>query len=258
MARLWRAAGLHGGLVVGEEAVVNVEQFSLGSRRMRNVRQAVNRTHNAGVKVTIGELTAAEAEALQPILNDWLDGARERGFAMNLDKILTPRSGTLVAIAYAATGEPIAFARFALAAEGRVITLDVAPRGQNASNGVAERLIVEMVEYAKAHGAREVSLNFAAMRWILEKDGLVPQTGALLLRAFDRWIEISSLNRFCAKFDPQWRARSLLMQSWWQFGWVVAGAVGAELTPTRILAQTTPQPADNDLPADVCGAHRSK
>jgi lysylphosphatidylglycerol synthetase-like protein (DUF2156 family) len=258
MSRLWRAAGLHGGLVVGEEAVLDVDQFSLSSRRMRNLRQAVNRTRNAGVKVTVGELTPTEAEALRPILADWLGGSHERGFAMNLDKILTPRPGTLVAIAYASTGEPMAFARFGVAAEGRVITLDVAPRGHNASNGVAERLIVEMVGYAKAHGAREVSLNFAAMRWILEKDGVMPSAGAFMLRAFDRWIEIASLNRFCAKFDPQWRARSLLMQSWSQFGWVVAGAVGAEFTPARIPAQATPETADHDLPVDVCAAHRSK
>src|SRR5262249_15854387 len=151
-APLWRVAGLRAGLVIGEEAVLDVDAFSLSSRRMRNVRQAVNRTHNSGIKVSIGPLTHEEAERLRPILDPWLDGARERGFSMNLDHILTPRPDTLVAVAQDADGDPVAFARFALAAEGRVITLDVAPRGQTASNGVAERLIVEMLEYGKAHG----------------------------------------------------------------------------------------------------------
>ena len=218
---------------IGEEAIVDTEAFTLSSRRMRNVRQAVNRTHNAGVKVTISELSAQDAADLQPILDDWLRGAQERGFAMNLDKILTPRPDCLIATAYSSDGEPVAFARFAVAADGQVITLDVAPRGNAATNGVAERLIVEMVEYAKAHGAREVSLNFAAMRWAFDGQGLVPEAAAVLLRTFDRWIEIASLNRFCAKFNPSWRARSLMMRSWSQLIWVVAAAVRAELSPAR-------------------------
>ncbi len=233
MRSVWSQAGLRG-MRVGEEAVVDLEAFTLTSRRMRNVRQAVNRTHNAGVRVTIGRLTEAEAERLRPVLDQWLNGSRERGFAMNLDRILMPNPDCLVATAYGPDGDPVAFARFALAAEGRVVTLDVAPRGTDATNGVAERLIVEMVEYAKAHGASEVSLNFAALRWILETQGVLPQTAAMLLRGFDRWIEIASLNRFCAKFNPSWRARSLMMQSWSQLVWVAAATVRAELAPARI------------------------
>jgi len=231
---LWQAEGNLRGMRIGEEAIVDTEAFTLSSRRMRNVRQAVNRTHNAGVKVVISELSAQDAADLQPILYDWLRGSKERGFAMNLDNILTPRPDCLIATAYSSDGVPVAFARFAVAAHGQIITLDVAPRGGAATNGVAERLIVEMVEYARAHGAREVSLNFAAMRWAFDGQGLVPETAAVLLKAFDRWIEIASLNRFCAKFDPSWRARSLMMRSWSQLIWVVAAAVRAELSPARM------------------------
>src|SRR5690349_3108188 len=52
----WSGHHLHG-FVFGDEAVLDVATFSLGSRRRRNVRQAVQRTHNAGVKVTVGPLT---------------------------------------------------------------------------------------------------------------------------------------------------------------------------------------------------------
>jgi lysyl-tRNA synthetase class 2 len=257
MRTVWHDAGLRG-MRIGEEAVVDAEAFSLASRRMRNVRQAVNRTHNAGVKVTIRELSAEDAEDLRPILDEWLGGTRERGFAMNLDKILTPRPDCLIATAYSPEGEPVAFARFALAADGQVITLDVAPRGSSASNGVAERLIVEMVEYAKAHGAREVSLNFAAMRWAFDAEGLVPEATALFLRTFDRWIEIASLNRFCAKFNPNWRSRSLMMRSWSQLIWVIAAAVRAEFAPPQVRAGVpAPRPVDEPdaLPDGIVTNH---
>jgi lysylphosphatidylglycerol synthetase-like protein (DUF2156 family) len=235
MAPLWRQHGLHG-LHIGDEAVLDVNEFSLASRRMRNVRQAVNRTRNAGVTVSIGSLTGQLAERLRPVLDQWLGGRRERGFAMNLDAILRPRPDCLFAVAYAAGGEAVAFARFAICADGSIFTLDVAPRGILAPNGVAERMIVEVVDYARAHNAREVSLNFAAFRWVFDAPGPMARTSAALLHAFDRWIEIASLNRFCEKFQPRWRARSLLTPSWAQMGWVAAAAVRAELVPRQRTA----------------------
>lgn len=230
IAPLWRRHGMRG-LHIGDEAVLDVDEFGLASRRMRNVRQAVNRTRNAGVTVTIGRLTGELADELRPVLDQWLGSRRERGFAMNLDAILDPRPDCLFAVAYVADGEAVAFARFAVCADGSIYTLDVAPRGILSPNGVAERMIVEVVDYARAHGAREVSLNFAAFRWVFDAPGAVARTSAALLHAFDQWIEIASLNRFCEKFHPRWRARNLLTPSWPQLGWVAAAAVRAELVP---------------------------
>jgi lysyl-tRNA synthetase class 2 len=228
------------GLHIGDEAVLAVDDFSLASRRMRNVRQAVNRTHNAGVTVTIGPLTGDLATALRPVLDQWLGGRRERGFAMNLDAILQPRPDCLFAVAYSPGGEAVAFARFAVCGDGSIYTLDVAPRGILAPNGVAERMIVEVVDYARARGAREVSLNFAAFRWVFDAPGAFARTSAGLLHAFDRWIEIASLNRFCEKFQPRWRARNLLTPSWPQMGWVALAAVRAELVPRQRSGSLAP------------------
>jgi len=158
---------------------------------------------------------------------------------MNLDGVLIPRPDCLVAVAYTAGGVPVAFARFAVCADGSIYTLDVAPRGILAPNGTAERLIVEVVDYARAHGGREVSLNFAALRWVFDAPGIAARAGAAMLHGFDRWIEIASLNRFCEKFQPRWRPRSLLTPSWAQFGWVVAAAVRAELATPRQRRPTT-------------------
>jgi lysyl-tRNA synthetase class 2 len=243
----WARHGLRG-VVVGDEAVLDLATFGLGSRRMRNVRQAVARTRNAGIDVAIGPLTVALAAQLRPILDDWLAGRRERGFAMNLDQILTPRADCLVAVASLATGEPVAFARFAVCADGRTLTLDVAPRGRLAPNGVVERLIVEMVEYGRAHGAGELSLNFAGLRRVFESAGPLGRVGALGVRAFDRWIELGPLYRFCVKFQPSWRPRSLLMGSWTSLGLVGAAALAAEFG-TIPAPRPAPEAADATDPA---------
>jgi lysylphosphatidylglycerol synthetase-like protein (DUF2156 family) len=224
---IWQRYGLHG-LAIGDEAVVDVPAFSLASRRMRNVRQAVQRTHNAGVTVTLGPLDGDLAVALRPVLDDWLAGHEERGFAMNLDHILAPRPDCLLAVAYGATDRPEAFARFALCGDGRILTLDVAPRRADAPNGVVERLVVDVVAYAGEHGAREVSLNFAGLRRVFEVVGPFARFAGALGHTFDRWIQLGPLYRFCAKFHPRWHTRYLLLRSWLDVALVTAAALTAE------------------------------
>ncbi len=242
----WRRHGLHG-LVVGDEAVLDPATFGLGSRRMRNVRQAVRRSHNAGVTVTIGPLTPALAERLRPVVEDWLGGQPERGFAMNLDALLTPRPDCLIAVGWDAAGEPAAFARFAVCADGSVLTLDVAPRRADAPNGVVERLVVDVVEWGRAHGAAEVSLNFAGLRRVFEATGPAGRAARLVVHAFDRWIELGPLYRFCAKFQPAWRPRSLLLSSWLAIGPVALAALAAEFGgggPVPVEPEPVDEPVD--------------
>ena len=239
MAPLWRRHGMHG-LHIGDEAVLAVGEFSLASRRMRNVRQAVNRTRNAGVTVTIGPLTADLVGDLRPVLDQWLGGRRERGFAMNLDAILSRDPIACSPSRTRPAARPWRSRGSRSARTARSTRSTSRPAALLAPNGVAERMIVDVVDYARAHGAREVSLNFAAFRWVFDAPGAMARTGAGLLHAFDRWIEIASLNRFCEKFQPRWRARSLLTPSWPQMGWVAAAAVRAELIPRQRTGADAP------------------
>jgi lysyl-tRNA synthetase class 2 len=234
------------GLTFGDEAVLDVATFSLGSRRMRNVRQAVHRTHNAGVKVTIGPLTDRLAVELHPVLAAWLSGRIERGFAMNLDTLLLPRPDCLVAVARDERGEAVAFARFAVCAGGRVLTLDVAPRRRDAPNGVVERLVAEVVEHGRATGVEEVSLNFAGLRRVFESPSRLARLATVSIRVFDPWIELWPLYRFCAKFRPTWRPRRILARSWPALAPVAVAALTAEFGQRAPELPEVPE-------AQVCG-----
>ena len=229
----WHAHGMRRGVVIGDEAILDVASFTLASRRMRNVRQAVQRTRNAGLTVHIGPSDVDSWVGLEPVLRDWLHGHPERGFAMNLDRLLEPRPGCLLAVATDRHGVPQAFARFASCAAGRVLTLDVAPRRADAPNGVVERLIVEVLEYGRAHGVAELSLNFAGFRRVYTGTGPAARLAAALAHVLDGWIELGPLYRFTAKFHPTWRPRSVLLRSWLDVGRVAAAALRAEFGRPR-------------------------
>jgi lysylphosphatidylglycerol synthetase-like protein (DUF2156 family) len=151
---------------------------------------------------------------------------------MNLDRVLTPRDDVVVAVAYDRSGQPQAFARFARAGGRRVLSLDVAPRRHSAPNGVVERLIVEVLQYGREHGAHEVSLNFAGMRRVYAGQSRTARLAEVPLRALDRWIELRSLYRFTDKFHPTWRRRQLRLCSWLDLVPVATAALVAEFGRT--------------------------
>ncbi|MDL4771527.1 MULTISPECIES: bifunctional lysylphosphatidylglycerol flippase/synthetase MprF [Thermomonosporaceae] len=221
----------------GDEVYVEPAEFDLSGRQMRNVRQAVKRTRNAGVTSEIvpeRELPPDLREKLLEVAARSLGGAAERGFSMNLDELLTGyHPGSLVAVAYDAGGAPIAFQRYAMAGEG--ISLDAMRRAPGGPNGVNERLIVEMIEYARTTSAGVVSLNFAAFRELLDSAERRPleRAGYRALHLLDPLIAVESLYLFDKKFRPAYRPRSVVFRSWFDIAWLAAALLTLEFGRTR-------------------------
>ena len=247
---LWLDRGMHP-IEIGDEVIVDVDAFSLTGRSMRNVRQAVGRTVRVGVTTRFlyeSELDPALARQLRRIHESWLahGPGREHGFAMNLDAMAHGRhEDALLAVAFAADGYAVGFQRYlAAGTDGPepALSLDVMPRDPIAPNGVNERLIADTIEYAKTHGFRAVSLNFAAFRTTLSRvpasrdtDGGAGHGNDWLLRStqrtihlLDPLIQVESLYLFNAKFRPGWLPRTVLVRSWLDLPWFAVAALGME------------------------------
>ena len=79
---------------IGDEVLLSTGDFGLNGRSMRNVRQAVQRTHNAGVLTEVvreGDLDEPERTRLRSLATEAMGGVEERGFSMNMDGMLTGR-----------------------------------------------------------------------------------------------------------------------------------------------------------------------
>src|SRR6201997_4010549 len=152
---------------IGRDVVVDASAFDMVGRRFRNLRQAVQRTHNAGITTEIvaeQELNDALHAELTDVVRASPSGAHtDRGFYMNLDGVLEGRfPGIRLIIARDASGRVQGFHRYATAGRGGDITLDVPWRRRGAPNGIDERPSVDLIMAAKDAGAQRVSLSFAA------------------------------------------------------------------------------------------------
>ncbi|AKZ57211.1 putative membrane protein found fused to lysyl-tRNA synthetase like protein [Streptomyces ambofaciens ATCC 23877] len=250
-------------LELGDEAVVDVADFSLAGRAMRNVRQMVKRIERAGYETRVrrvADLGDAELHRVRRAADDWRGTDTERGFSMALGRIGDPTDGDcLIATAHKQDGE---YGRPGEYGDLKAIlhfvpwgtdgvSLDLMRRDRSADPGMNELLIVAALQAAPKLGIARVSLNFAMFRAALargEKIGAGPVLRAWrgLLVFLSRWFQIESLYKFNAKFRPRWEPRFVVYRASADLPRIGFAALQAEgfltLTPPlpRFLRRRTP------------------
>ncbi|MEU2503753.1 phosphatidylglycerol lysyltransferase domain-containing protein [Streptomyces sp. NPDC007863] len=207
-------------LELGDEAIVETDEFTLDGRAMRTVRQAYNRVKRAGYEVRIRRHDTIPAEEMAELLrkaDDWRDGATERGFSMALGRLGDPRDGQCVMLECTdGTGELRALLSF-VPWGPKGLSLDLMRRDRDSENGLMEFMVIELLQRAKEIGITQVSLNFAMFRSVFERGsklgaGPVLRLWRSLLSFFSRWWQIESLYRANAKYRPIWEPRFMLFE----------------------------------------------
>jgi lysylphosphatidylglycerol synthetase-like protein (DUF2156 family) len=216
----YRSSGMHD-LYLGDEGVVDITRFSLQGGRNKGLRQAVNRIARYGYTISFHDparLEPALADALRDVMTRSRRGDVERGFSMTLGRLFDPRDvGLLLAVATAADGTPVAFCQYVPATGINGYSLDLMRRDDgDHPNGLLDFVIVETIEHLRQLGMHGLGLNFATMRSVLageSGDGLHRRVERWMLRRMSSSMQIESLWRFNAKYDPVWQPRYAVYQS---------------------------------------------
>src|SRR5450631_2442482 len=222
-------------LELGDEAVVDAEEFSLDGRPMRNVRQMVKRIQRAGYATEVLRAgTVSEGERRRALVDAdaWRGTETERGFSMALGRLVDPADPDCVFVVAGQDGVMRAFLQFVPWGPD-AMSLDLMRRERPADPGVNELLIVDALRSCPQLGVNRVSLNFAAFRSTLERG---ERLGAgPLLRGWrrvllfpSRWLQIESLYRFNAKFQPIWVPRFVVYPATSDLPRIAVAALEAE------------------------------
>jgi len=234
-ARTYEQAGL-AAVYLGDEAVLDLDGFSLQGRAVRIARQSWHRAKRAGFTCQVwraDDLDSDTTAALRAVSRRWRGDAAERGFSMALGRLFDPRDrNTYVVAARDGTGRLRGFLHF-VPWGGDGASLDVMRRDRQAPAILNDFLVVEATRRLPELGVRRISLNFSFLRGVLAAEA---EPGAPLGLRLQRWalrrlswrFQIETLYRFNKKFAPSWAPRYLAVEAIEDLPRVALGALRLE------------------------------
>src|SRR6266516_1761244 len=200
---MWAAHGLVA-IPIGRDVVVQRREFTLQGRRFRNLRQAIQRSRNAGVCVELHREGRLRPEQIIELRGLMKRSHRDdtRGFSMILGRLFDgSEPDAVIAVARDRDGTVVGAHRY-LWAGRHDLSLDLPIRVPDAPNGVDERLIAEVVAWGATLGVQRVSLAFAPFPDLYANRhqlGLLGRIGAGLAHLLDPLIRVERLYRYLRK-----------------------------------------------------------
>ena len=203
-------------IYLGDEAIVELERFSLEGRAIRKVRQSVHRLSKAGYVAElrrVAELDGPAVDEVEEILERGREGAPERGFSMAMDSIRSRSEDTVVVLARDRDGAIRGVLHFVPVYGRDAVSLSFMRRDPGTPNGLTEFLVVKAVELLRELAVAEMSLNFAAFaKWMHSPEKRSERVLGKLIALGNPFFQIESLYRFNAKFFPRWEPRYLVYE----------------------------------------------
>jgi lysylphosphatidylglycerol synthetase-like protein (DUF2156 family) len=233
-------------LYIGDEAVVDPREFSLQGGKMKGLRQAVNRVARYGYTVRFldpARLDPADAARMADLMAKSRRGEQERGFSMMLGRLFDRRdTGLLLTLVEGPDGAPVAMCQFVPSPAIGGYSLDLMRRDPGEHpNGLLDFALCSTIDHLKEMGMKGLSLNFAALRSVLEGDngdGVTQRVERWALRRLSGVLQIETLWRFNAKYEPRWLPRYIVFDSAEQFVPVVVQIMRAEsLTEVPVIGR---------------------
>ncbi|MER7251873.1 bifunctional lysylphosphatidylglycerol synthetase/lysine--tRNA ligase LysX [Kribbella sp. NPDC000426] len=234
-AQAYVDAGLRA-LSMGDEAIIDVADFTLEGRTMRPVRQAVTRVQRAGYHAEVvrhGDLSPQTLAQYVHLAERWRGARTERGFSMALGRLGDPADARCVMV-IARDADGVVRGLLSFVPWGvRGVSLDLMRRDPESANGLMEFMVTSLIEASGDLGVHRISLNFAMFREIFsdaERVGAGPVlrlTNALLTGASRFW-QLESLYQSNEKYLPRWSPRLMCYSRGASLAQVVLAAGTAE------------------------------
>lgn len=200
-------------LKLGEQAVLDLERFSLAGGRWLNLRRAINRAERDGL---IFEMVAPEGvpaimDELASVSQAWLatQNAGEKGFSLGIFRPDYVSAGPVAVIRV--EGKIVAFANILTASSDGDAFIDLMRHVPGVHRGVMDLLFVRIMESLRDQGFRRLNLGMAPLAGLSEH-GQAPlwnRVGARIFQKGERFYNFRGVREFKSKFDPHWRPRYL-------------------------------------------------
>lgn len=223
-------------LKIGEEAMIDLQEFNIKGKARADIRTCVNRGKRENWQFRLFEGPVDDEKIrtqLVEISKEWLEqkSGGEMGFTMGATSV-TGDKDTLVTVAADPDGRVMAFCTWTPMFAANGWSLDFMRRLNDAPNGAMEFLIVSTMEETKKMGFRIISLGLAPLSKVAEEteETISLEKGLeYISQKFNNIYHFKSLRKFKEKFDPRWENSYLVYPGLVDFPRVAYALVRAQM-----------------------------
>lgn len=197
---------------IGEEAVLNLTNFTLDGGKMKTTRSAVNRLTSEGYVFKVYKEPQKEGllQKLQAVSDQWLKDLNQKEVAFTqgvFDKSILKHQ-TILTVEDAE--EKIhAFLNLVPDYAPNEATYDLIRKATDAPNGVLDMLLAKTFLYLKEQGFESVNMGLAPLSGIDGVD-LTQKTIKYAYENLKAFAQFKGLRRYKDKFFPSWKKKYLV------------------------------------------------
>ena len=204
-------------LKIGDDAMVDLLDFSLQGKSKRELRSKVRQLEAMGIHTREFQPPVPDdiIAQLKDVSDDWLriPGRRERSFTLGqFDPDYMRSKPVLVVLDSQET--VLAFINL-ISVDRSELTGDLMRRRSDAPNGIMDYLFIMLFRYSREQGYARVSLGMAPMTGFGEREQATAEERAIhgLFQQLDFLFSFRGLHHYKAKFATSWEPRYLVYRN---------------------------------------------
>lgn len=196
---------------LGEEATVNLSNFTLEGRKMKSVRNAISRVNKEGYtfEVVYPPFDDSFFDEIKNISDEWLDGRKEKGFSLGFfDKEYLCKEP--ICIVRDTEGNLKGFANFMpMYDNNTTLSIDLMRFSNQSCNGIMDFIFVNLFEYGKQNGYSRFNMgmvplsNVGRSRYAF----LSEKIASTVYSHGHRFYSFQGLKKFKEKYCESWDGR---------------------------------------------------
>ncbi len=205
-------------LKVGDDAIVDLTQFTLEGKAAKTFRSKVNQLEKEGVHTQYYEppISPGLMAQIREVSDEWLQipGRRERQFTLGMfdEEYL---NSTPIFTAEDGSGRVLAFVNLVPSYRPGEATIDLMRRRTEAPNGIMDYVFVKLFLRSKEQGLERFNLGMAPMAGFQEQEEATPEERAIhaFFQHLNFLFSFKGLLAYKAKFATAWEPRYLIYRN---------------------------------------------
>lgn len=202
-------------LLIGQEAILEIEKFSLEGRDKKSLRNGLNSLQKKGYVTSLvkAPLLPELLEEMKQVSDEWLKVYNKKELIFSQGMFSSTIAEHDVIIIRDGEQKLKAFLDIIPDFAPKEVTYDLIRKTMDAPGGCMDALIIELIHYAKQQSARYLNLGLVPMTGIEEPDNTAEQLMNYAYRKLKRFRHYSGLRNFKEKYASVWHNKYLIYEN---------------------------------------------